>query len=132
MDTDQDRARLTAVASCLSGLLDEAVNLENGFEALIEKIPPSHQPSAVNLIHYLALRRHDLRKFQRDLHSLGLSSLGRSEAYVMRSLEKVLTVIQRLQGIPPTSSATSQSRPDFATGLLDPLIGRRISLLSSE
>lgn len=116
MDTAQDRARMTAVASCLSGLLDEAVNLENEFGALIEKIPPSHQPSAVNLLHYLALRRHDLRTFQRELHSLGLSSLGRSEAYVMRSLEKVLTVVQRLQGIPPTGSPTSRSRPDFATG----------------
>jgi pyruvate kinase len=35
--------------------------------------------SALNLAHYLALRRRDVRPLQRRLMALGLSSLGRSE-----------------------------------------------------
>jgi hypothetical protein len=35
------------------------------------------------LIHYLALRRHDIRRLQEQLAALGLSSLGRMESHVL-------------------------------------------------
>ena len=96
--------------------------------------------SAVNLLHYLALRRHDLRKIQSELHALGLSSLGRSEAYVLRSLEAVLSVLQQLQGDKPQITPISPARPDFAMGrqLLElhttellgpPPAGRRVRIM---
>lgn len=52
-------------------------------------IHPQHLLSARNLAHYLVLRRHDLRKLQAELASLGLSSLGRSEAHVLSTLQNV-------------------------------------------
>ena len=46
--------------------------------------------SARNLVHYLALRRCDIRRLQLELGQHGLSSLGRSEGYVLANLEEVL------------------------------------------
>jgi pyruvate kinase len=50
-------------------------------------------PSAQNLAAYLAFRRHDLRPFQDELASRGLSSLGRSEGRVMATLDSVLATL---------------------------------------
>src|SRR6266542_4185017 len=46
-------------------------------------------PAAVNLSHYLALRRHRLPELQDSLARLGLSSLGRSEARVLPNIDAV-------------------------------------------
>jgi pyruvate kinase len=62
----------------------------------INGVPPNHRDSACNLIHYLALRRHDLRALQSKLSALGLSSLGRSEARVIASVEAVRAALQAL------------------------------------
>jgi len=45
---------------------------------------------AVNLRHYLALRRHDLRGLHAPLAELGLSSLGRAEAHALHNVESVM------------------------------------------
>ncbi|WP_394753075.1 pyruvate kinase [Crenothrix sp.] len=50
---------------------------------------------ARNLAHYLALRQFDLRHLQDRLAQVGLSSLGRSEASVMSTLEAVLDLLKR-------------------------------------
>lgn len=57
---------------------------------------PSHHRSAANLVHYLELRRHDVRDLQARLAAAGLSSLGRSEAHVLATVEEVLSVLARL------------------------------------
>jgi pyruvate kinase len=116
MDEEHEQPRLAALAVSLSEILEEAVRLEGESVELVEKVPATHRPSAVNLLHYLALRRHDLRAVQWELHTLGLSSLGRSEAYVLHSLEAVLAVIRRLQGLPPGATPRSPTRPDFVAG----------------
>src|SRR5512144_1258480 len=64
-------------------------------------VHPSHAASARNLLHYLALRRRDLRPVQDRLDRLGLSSLGRCEAGVLANLDSVLDVLDCLQGGPP-------------------------------
>ncbi|MDD5274822.1 MAG: pyruvate kinase [Methylovulum sp.] len=51
--------------------------------------------SALNLAHYLALRQFDLRHLQDRLAQAGLSSLGRSEASVLSTLEAVIDVLKR-------------------------------------
>ena len=56
--------------------------------------------SAYNLVHYLAVRRHDVRELQDELTRLGLSSLGRMEAHVMASLQAVLEVLCALRRQP--------------------------------
>jgi pyruvate kinase len=56
----------------------------------------NYQESARNLMHYLALRRRDLRPLQMRLAALGLSSLGRAESHVLATVDAVLDVLHRL------------------------------------
>jgi pyruvate kinase len=78
----------------------------------------SRRESARNLLHYLALRRVDLRQLQRELADLGLSSLGRAEGHALHTLEAVLAHLGGAQGPP--------SRHREATPTLTPQAGRRI------
>jgi pyruvate kinase len=57
--------------------------------------------SGMNLLHYLALRRRDIRPLQDKLATLGLSSLGRTEAHVMASVNAVLQILHQLAGLSP-------------------------------
>ena len=62
---------------------------------------PAFRPSAHNLACYLALRRRDLRKLQRPLMALGLSSLGRLEGRVLPALKAVRGALSALAGHAP-------------------------------
>src|SRR5688500_13867175 len=79
----------------LLGALEElragCVQAEQEFRAALGRVRPSHRASARNLVHYVALRRVDLRDIQESLARLGLSSLGRCEAHVMQSLDTVIS-----------------------------------------
>jgi pyruvate kinase len=85
----------------------------------IDAAHPRHRASARNLLHYLVLRRRDLRPLQQRLSTLGLSSLGRAEAHVLATLDAVLGLLRRLNGKPP--AADEPEGMDAATGqrLLD-------------
>jgi pyruvate kinase len=54
-------------------------------------------PSAVNLGHYIALRRRDVRPLQEQLMPLGLSSLGRCESRVLANLDAVIAALARFE-----------------------------------
>ncbi|HMD03357.1 MAG TPA: pyruvate kinase [Candidatus Baltobacteraceae bacterium] len=54
--------------------------------------------AALNLAHYLAFRRRDLRDVQRELTGLGLSSLGRCESRVLPTLDAVLAALAAICG----------------------------------
>ena len=70
------------------------------------KVHPDNAASARNLMHYLALRRHDIRQLQSQLAGLGLSSLGRTESHVLGSLDAVISVLHKLVG-------SDESTPDL-------------------
>ena len=53
----------------------------------------SFTDSALNLAHYLALRREDLRQLQLALMPWGLSSLGRIEARVLPNLDAAIATL---------------------------------------
>ncbi|VVM05697.1 pyruvate kinase [Methylacidimicrobium tartarophylax] len=78
---------------------DAAIALEEKFRVLLEKVHPDYQASARNLVHYLALRRFDLRRLQGELADRGLSSLGRAEGCVLFSLQAVLHALG--EEVPP-------------------------------
>jgi len=82
--------------------------------AELESIARAHRAGAVNLRHYLALRKHDLRRLQQALAELGLSSLGRAEGHVEATLRAVCVALRALAGGPPAE--TVLSGPDFAEG----------------
>jgi len=77
---------------------------EPGRTALLD-LPVERQPSAENMLHYLALRGQDLRPLQDQLASLGLSSLGRAEAHVLATINAVLHKLYLMNGkVLPASS----------------------------
>jgi pyruvate kinase len=63
--------------------------VEVRYGSLLQAAAPDWTESARNLLHYTALRQLDLRKLQLLLQQEGLSSLGRSESFVMASLLEV-------------------------------------------
>lgn len=69
---------------------------EAAMQAELSRVSPKYRESARNLVHYLALRVHDLRPVQEQLAWLGLSSLGRSESHVLANLDKVLGILHCL------------------------------------
>ncbi|EIJ33528.1 pyruvate kinase [Thiothrix nivea] len=85
-------------------------------------VHPARQVSAYNLLHYLALRSHELRDLQLALIERGLTSLGILEAHTLATLNSVIAVLQRLAGQPvdeaptePVSVASSAKRLELNT-----------------
>lgn len=78
----------------LERLVSEMSELEES--ALHEDLRPEHEAGARNLLHYVALRRHDIRDLQQDLAALGMSSLGRIESHVLAATRAVLHLVDRL------------------------------------
>ena len=79
---------------------DELLAIHDSLPFPFERLTPDFVPSARNLLHYVALRRHDLRNLQDRLAELGLSSLGRSEACTLANLQSVLRMIRLAAGQP--------------------------------
>jgi pyruvate kinase len=116
MTLTNDARLFERLVPALSQLRDDAVRLERGFADELAQVEPGHRASARNLLHYLGLRRHDIRNLQRDLHALGLSSLGILESHTMASLNAVLEVLAKLTGQP--ADAAPEEPVDFRTGPL--------------
>ena len=93
-----DEAECKGVIEQLWTLRQSMQASENGLTTLLKDVDPSYRASARNLVHYLALRRHDRRDLQEWLSRVGLSSLGRAESHVMANLDKVLGILHRLTG----------------------------------
>ena len=91
------------------------LRLEKEFEPRLSSYTV-HQKSARNLIHYLALRRHDIRQLQEELAALGLSSLGRTESHALAGIEAVLKLLHRLEQRAWQPPANERSRVAFAEG----------------
>jgi hypothetical protein len=89
-------AQLPQLIQGLENLHSEMLNLANDNLPALLHIHKDHQASAGNLLHYLALRRHDIRELQERLASMGLSSLGRTEGHALGGLRTVVGVLSRL------------------------------------
>ena len=89
-------SQLQELIEHLNLLRSEMLELETSGLAGCGEVHPEHAPSARNLMHYLALRRHDIRHLQSQLAALGLSSLGRTESHVMSALHTVVNLLGRL------------------------------------
>jgi len=82
-------ASLARIARALVRLEGTLLDLEKAMRRSIQRVAPDRRESAKNLVHYVALRHHDLRNLQSELSLRGLSSLGRSESCVLGSLLEV-------------------------------------------
>jgi pyruvate kinase len=100
-----DRNRFDPLIGELLQIRNEMLEIENRFTPKIAGLVGTNRNSARNLLHYLALRRRDIRPLQIALASCGLSSLGRSESRVLANLDAVLKVVSAMTGrewSPPT------------------------------
>jgi pyruvate kinase len=91
-----EKSQLDKLLAELSGIRNEMLELETGALADHCELHRTHNESARNLLHYLALRRHDLRHLQKKLAAQGLSSLGRAESHVMANIDAIKAVLNRL------------------------------------
>src|SRR6516165_6440798 len=82
----------------------------------LDEVHANYRHSARNLLHYLALRRHDLRPLQLRLAALGLSSLGRAESHVLSNINAVLEAAHRLACDNRPPSPPDTCAVDFAKG----------------
>jgi pyruvate kinase len=87
---------IRALSAELDGLDADIRKAAAESSSVLAAVPAALQASATNLIHYLALRRHDLRALQPRLAAIGLSSLGRSEDHVLSSLDAVRSALRAL------------------------------------
>ncbi|MDO9450126.1 MAG: pyruvate kinase, partial [Rugosibacter sp.] len=97
----KDRQELATVALAgIDRLRQSALDLEHEYALELDDLAPGLRRSAINLLHYLAVRHHDIRELQGLLVQLGMSSLGRMEAHVMVALNAVAELLCQLLGHP--------------------------------
>jgi pyruvate kinase len=84
----------------VNAIIDTAEDLEGKYQNEIERVHPAYRKSALNLVHYMALRSHSLTDLQEELRCMGLPGLDNVESHVMRSLLAIKTILNHLSGEP--------------------------------
>ena len=107
------REAILSLAEELKSIREQMIGLAENSSDILCGVDPAYRESARNLLHYLAFRRHDLRKLQEELAELGLSSLGRSESHVLATIDAVLVTLWRLADHPIELSNLDNHRLDF-------------------
>jgi pyruvate kinase len=88
---------------------EEMLALDSVYQHVLKDLTADRKASARNLLHYVALRRRDLRELQERLAICGLSSLGRCESYVLANLETVISLLHKVTD----QSAVEQISPQY-------------------
>ncbi len=121
----------------LEALRAELKQLEQQFAPTLQQVNPVHLASAVNMVHYLGLRRRDMRPLQERLAAAGLSSLGRMESHVLANLDAIIDLLRCALGkhptdeILPASAATGAAQLEINTNNLfgKPPLHRRVRIM---
>ena len=92
-----DAGQIADLARDLEAIRADMLVLEEDGTSYVQEAHERHRESTRNLLHYLALRDHDIRGLQDRLAPLGLSSLGRTESHVLATIVAVLGVLRRMQ-----------------------------------
>ncbi len=90
--------QLDRLQSEVDALLSTLADAEARWRPWTAPVDTENHCSAINLVHYWALRQADLRDLQERLTGFGLSSLGRSEAHVQATLQLVSAAIAAMRG----------------------------------
>jgi pyruvate kinase len=113
----------------LKALQQDLIMLEAESAEILQKVDARHRASAANLVHYLALRRRDMRPLQEKLAAVGLSSMGRAESHVLSNLHAIIILLQRALGTeaqrtPTSFIASSAPGADLLEMNTDRLLGK--------
>jgi pyruvate kinase len=115
VEADRTKPNFEFLIAKLEEIRASLIKHESRFVKQLSDVHPAWRKSANNLLHYLALRQHDIRLLQENLAMLGLSSLGRSESHVMNTVDAVLEILRHLAGRDVDSAAPSDY-PSFNQG----------------
>lgn len=110
------RQQISALIEELSEIRRACLNMEREYAAEVDSAAQGYRSSARNLLHYLGLRQHDIRKLQHELWTLGLSSLGRTEAHVLAGADAVLVALHALAIADAPKGGQRQQPVTFETG----------------
>jgi pyruvate kinase len=121
----------------LEELRNALKELERLFATSLQQVNPLHQASAINLVHYLGIRRRDMRPLQERLAAAGLSSLGRMESHVLANLNAIIDLLRCALGknpdheILPASEAMGAAQLELNTSNLfgKPPSHRRVRIM---
>lgn len=116
LSNDSDENAIGTVLKELLAIRAEIITESARSAKLLDEIHPNFRESARNLLHYLALRRRDVRPLQRKLAALGLSSLGRSESHVLANIDAALEAAHKLAGKTWDHPRTNSLAVDFSRG----------------
>lgn len=92
---------LKNIENTFKQVISHADQLEKEFQPLIEQLHPKNKKSALNLLHYIALRHRNMESVQQQLSSMGISSLQHAESHVMANIHKVQRIIAQLASSEP-------------------------------
>src|SRR5882672_426909 len=118
-----NRSEVRAATQQLMDLRSDMLKLEVHFSLRTRELCANQRNSAANLIHYLALRSHDLRQLQKRLSDLGVSSLNRSEGRILEDVDLVLGVLRRLQHSQPAPRSRGHRSASILDRNTDVLLG---------
>ena len=90
--------KLTYIEEKIESIINKAESLEVKYENTLKLVHPRYNKSAVNFVHYLALRSFNLEKLQEKIDDTGLQGLSHIEAHVMKSLLTVIKIASYLKG----------------------------------
>jgi len=108
---------IESLISRLQPIRLEVLQAEQHFREELDQVYSGNRQSARNLVHYLSLRRHDIRELQEDLGRLALSSLGRLESHVIATLDALLALLHKLAGENWHGRAIEETFAEFDSGL---------------
>ena len=121
--------KLYRLIHCLEEIQAEAQGFEERYEVQLRGVHPDQYKCALNLLHYLALRQHDISALQDDLGTLGLSRLGRAEPHVLASIHAILHALRSLQGVetkPRKSQVTIKQGRKILRKRTNALLGKKL------
>lgn len=121
----------------LETLRSELIALEQQSVPTLQQTHPQHLASSINLVHYLGLRRRDIRPLQERLAAVGLSSLGRMESHVLSNIDAIIDLLRSALGknspdkITPAPEATGALQLETNTNNLfgKPPLHRRVRIM---
>jgi pyruvate kinase len=107
---------IESIISRLQPIRLEVLQAEQHFREELDHVYLGNLQSARNLVHYLSLRRHDIRELQQDLGRLALSSLGRLESHVIATLEALLDLLYKIAGKEWPGRSIEETFAEFDSG----------------
>jgi len=128
-DVDTASQQLIQLRDDVDDLLTQISAAESTWSSWLAAVAAVHRDGARNMLHYWAIRQYDLRALQARLSTHGLSSLGRSEPHVERTLTSVRAALSAMLGGGLQSPPSVDGYSDQG---LDPLQLRTQELLGPD